>query len=507
MVRQGVTALGLAALACGAGSCGGAGREPVVTSADPGPPPAPRELRAAWVATVANIDWPSKKGLSAAEQQREIVAIVERAHELRLNALMLQVRPSADTIHPSSLEPWSEFLTGEQGRAPEPIYDPLATWVDEAHRRGIELHAWFNPYRARHHMAVSPDAPSHVAKRRPELVRRYGGYEWLDPGEPDSAEVTMAALLDVVRRYDVDGVHLDDYFYPYPEAASDKTELAFPDDASFERYQSKGGELARADWRRKNVTDLIERISREVHAEKRWVKVSVSPFGLGRPDRRPSGVEGFSQYDKLYADVETWLERGYIDWLVPQLYWPAETPRRPFGKVLGSWMASNPQGRSVFPGLFTSRVADGSQSPWDKGEILREIRLSRELLGQGHLGAGHVHFSMRALLEDRDGLATALKRDLYTTEALVPASPWLDSASPPKPIVIVEGKSLRLIPPTNKTTTRFVVFVRSRRDRVWHFETLAAEPRRLELTADDDRARISVIDRVGNESEGVVLAL
>ena len=216
------------------------------------PPAAPREFRGAWVATVANIDWPSVPGLPIERQQAEAVRIVERAVALGLNALLLQVRPAADAIYPSSLEPWSEYVSGAQGTAM--AYDPLAFWIAEAHRRGIELHAWFNPFRARHPSARSPLAADHIALRQPGWAKAYGDALWLDPGEPGAVAHTLAVVEDVVRRYDIDGVHLDDYFYPYPVKAADGSELAFPDDASYARSGSK---LARDDWRRDNVDRFV----------------------------------------------------------------------------------------------------------------------------------------------------------------------------------------------------------------------------------------------------------
>ena len=217
------------------------------------PPPTPREFRAAWVATVANIDWPSKKSLSVEQQKQEIIRIVERAKELKLNALIFQVRAAADALYPSALEPWSEYLTGEQGKMPDPYYDPLKMWVEESHKRGIELHAWFNPYRARHTSAKSPNAPMHIANTNPEIVKSYGGYLWMDPGEDAAAQRTLDVILDVVRRYDIDGVHVDDYFYPYPvnlPGSVPPVEQDFPDDPSWKRWVDLGGGLSRADWRR-----------------------------------------------------------------------------------------------------------------------------------------------------------------------------------------------------------------------------------------------------------------
>jgi uncharacterized lipoprotein YddW (UPF0748 family) len=458
------------------------------------PPPAPRELRAAWVATVANIDWPSKKGLSTDEQRAEITVLLDRARELHLNAIMLQVRPSADTIHPSEHEPWSEFLTGQQGRAPDPPYDPLATWIDEAHRRGIELHAWFNPYRARHKDATSPNVAPHVAVRRPEIVKSYGGFLWMDPGAPGAADETMTAILDVVRRYDVDGVHIDDYFYPYP-VTEGAAEIDFPDAPSWDAYVAGGGTLPRADWRRKNVTDLVERIAAGVHAEKRYVRFGVSPFGIGRPDRRPPAVRGFSQYDKLYADVETWLERGTLDYLAPQLYWPMASTGQPFGVLLEYWIHESRAGRPVFPGLFTSRIEDGSKSPWSSTEVEQQIDRTRQAT------SGHLHFSMRALLENRGHVADRLRGGAYANDAVVPAMPWIDTKRPERPMVTTAGSRIEVR--AWGPIAKWLVWEKTA--RTWRFRTEPAQIESFEPSRDAAEVVVSMVDRTGNESPRVRL--
>ena len=382
------------------------------------PPAVVREFRAAWVASVSNIDWPSRPGLPAAQQQAELIAIVERAQAIGLNALIVQVRPSADALYASPLEPWSEYLTGEQGKPPEPFYDPLAMWIDEAHRRGIEVHAWFNPYRARHPSSKSAAAPGHVSNTMPRVVKRYGESLWMDPGEPASARRTLEVIADVTRRYDVDGIHIDDYFYPYPEKAADGSEVDFPDDASWAEYKRSGGRLSRADWRRANVDALVQRIHDVVHEVKPWVRFGVSPFGIGRPDLRPPGVAGFSQYDKLYANVELWLQRGWLDYLAPQLYWPVDSPEQPFDPLLDYWLRVNTAGRHVWPGYFTSRIDDTPRS-WRPEEIERQVAITR---ARGV--DGHIHFSMAALMQNRGGIADRLKT-LYAVPARVPESPWL----------------------------------------------------------------------------------
>ncbi len=422
------------------------------------PPAAPREFRAAWVATVANIDWPSRSGLSTREQQDEIVAMLDRAKALRLNAIILQVRPAADAIYPSALEPWTEYLSGTQGQAPQPLYDPLQMWVTEAHRRGLELHAWLNPYRVRHSSAKSPLAANHFASRNPEAVKAYGDMLWMDPAEPAAVAQTLAVVADIVRRYDVDGIHIDDYFYPYPVPAQASTpaspasalvpgasaalgpapapatptatnappasprppDLDFPDEPAWQQYLASGGKLARADWRRQQVNRLVEQMHAVVHREKAWVKFGVSPFGMGRPEGRAPGITGFSQYDRLYADVELWLAQGWMDYVAPQLYWPVDQTAQSFPVLLDTWVRDNTRARHLWPGLFTSRIDDTARS-WRPEEITRQIALLRSRPA----ASGHVHFSMVALLKNRRGVGDLLTSGPYASEVLIPATPWL----------------------------------------------------------------------------------
>jgi uncharacterized lipoprotein YddW (UPF0748 family) len=261
---------------------------PAQSASPASPPPIPREFRGAWVASVANIDWPSKPGLSAWQQQAELMAILDRARDLRLNAILLQVRPAGDALYASTLEPWSAYLTGVEGRPPEPYYDPLAFAVKEAHARGLELHAWFNPYRARHPSATGPHARTHLSVTHPHWVRRYGKYEWMDPGEPGVLAHSVKVALDVVKRYDVDGIHVDDYFYPYPETDSTKAEVPFPDSASYARYRAKGGALGLSDWRRWNVDRYVERVYDGTKRLKPWVRWASARSASGARAIRPA---------------------------------------------------------------------------------------------------------------------------------------------------------------------------------------------------------------------------
>ncbi|MGH7670612.1 MAG: glycoside hydrolase family 10 protein, partial [Gemmatimonadaceae bacterium] len=306
-------------------------------------PPVMREFRGVWVATVDNIDWPSEPGLSTTEQKAELTAILDRAAALHLNAVIFQVRPSADALYESKLEPWSAFLTGRMGRPPAPLWDPLAFAVREAHARGLELHAWFNPFRARYPGDDGPAASSHVSRRLPGLVHQYGRYEWMDPGSAETRAMAIRVILDVVKRYDVDGVHIDDTFYPYPVSRGGR-DVPFPDDATYRAYRKRGGTLSHDDWRRHSVDLFVEQLYHAVKQVKPWVKVGISPFGIWRPGNPPS-VKGLDAYASIFADSRLWLANGWVDYLAPQLYWPIEPKQQSFPALLKWWAAQNTAGR------------------------------------------------------------------------------------------------------------------------------------------------------------------
>lgn len=466
------------------------------------PPPAPREFRGVWVATVNNIDWPSRRGLSAAEQRAEMTALLDRAKAIGLNAVIFQVRPAADALYASEIEPWSEYLTGTQGR--DPGWDPLAGWVDEAHRRGLELHAWFNPYRARHAEAKSPLAPDHVGVTHPAVAKKYGEMLWMDPGEPFAAERTLAVIRDVVRRYDLDGVHIDDYFYPYPIQAplppgapkdAPRTEIGFPDEPAWQRYVAGGGRLSRADWRRDHVNRLVQRIHETIRAEKPWVKFGISPFGLARPDRRPPGIAGFSQFDQLYADAELWFERGWCDYFTPQLYWPIDQKAQAYPVLLDYWVAQNKAGRHLWPGLFTSRIDDTEKS-WSSSEIVAQVALTRTRAG----ATGQVHFSAIALLQDRKSVATHLAA-LYAGPALVPASPWLKVAVPAAPRLVRTADGVR-VEGLDANAAQLAIWRRT--GGAWRF---SIRPATETVLAPDgaDALVVSAVNRAGVESPRVTV--
>jgi uncharacterized lipoprotein YddW (UPF0748 family) len=500
------TALGLATLA----ALGTLGATEVGARARPdAPPPIPREFRGVWVASVANIDWPSRPGLTTWEQQAELIAILNRAVALGLNAVVLQVRPAADALYASPYEPWSEYLTGRMGQAPEPYYDPLAFAVAEAHKRGLELHAWFNPFRARHSTVISPVAATHVSVRHPELVRPYGPFLWLDPGERAVRDYTIKVILDVVRRYDIDGVHIDDYFYPYREEDSAGRTIDFPDEPSWRRYVRGGGTLARDDWRRRNVNLFVRELYDGIKATKRWVKFGVSPFGIWRPGT-PEQVRGLDSYAEIYADSRKWLANGWLDYLAPQLYWPDSQVAQSYSVLLHWWVDQNARGRHIWPGNFTSRVVAPESTRWRASEVLDQIRLTRVQPG----ASGNIHFSMRALLEDPDSLASRLRTEAYAQPALVPASPWLGGGAPRRPTAFMRtdvATGARLVEMRSGGGVRPWLWVlRARTDSGWTTTVLPGSERTHLLAAPGDvapdRVLVTAVDRVGVESRPALAA-
>jgi uncharacterized lipoprotein YddW (UPF0748 family) len=457
-------------------------------------PKAEREFRAAWIASVDNIDFPSKKTLNPDEQRAEIIRDLDLARELRLNALIFQVRPMADAIYRSSIEPWSEFLTGKMGKPQD--FDPLEFMVAEAHKRGILVHAWFNPYRAVHPAAtgVSDD---HIAKRRQDLVKQYGTYVWMDPGEKEVQEYSLGVVLDVVRRYDIDGVHFDDYFYPYPIQFEGK-EVDFPDDASWKKYVEGGGKLARNDWRRKNVNDFIALVGREVKKIKPDVLYGVSPFGIWQPVPEKD-IQGFNAYEKLYADARKWLQEGTVDYLAPQLYWETARKGQSYPVLLDWWNAQNTAGRHIWPGLATYRI--GSNPNFTASEITSQIKRARA----NKPSAGAIQFSFKWFRQDLGGIKKALKKNVYQRDAIMPASPWIKSAKPLAPTVEMrrDKKYVRAswIEQGARKAFWFVVYAKDKNG--WSYSILPANERSITLSADRKIERIVVtsVDRLGNESE------
>ena len=460
------------------------------------PPATPREFRGVWVASVSNIDWPSKKGLSTEEQQAELRAIFDKAAELHLNAVIFQIRPMADALYRSELEPWSEYLSGALGKPPSPLYDPLEMAVQEAHKRGLELHAWINPFRARHPSSTSPIPEKHLIKRRPDLAKRYGTHYWLNPTSKEVQDHSLRVILDVVRRYDVDGVHIDDYFYPYKEKDANGKAILFPDEDTWVEYQLASGTLRRADWRRDAINRFIERMYHDVKNAKPWVQVGISPFGIWKPGN-PPGITGLNAFAELFADSRLWFKEGWCDYFAPQLYWPMQEDNQRFAKLLAWWSDQNSQHRHLWPGLYTSRVT-GEAKGWPAGEIVEQIKLTRKQPG----ATGTIHFSMKALLHNTGGVADALKQ-VYPEPALVPATTWAKVEAPLKPALRWQkGESTLRIRSPQEGVRRYVIW--ARKDGKWRMRILPAvegDETVVRFENRPERMLVSAVNRVGVESE------
>jgi len=478
-------------------------------------PSAIREFRAAWVATVANINWPDQPGMPVEEQKKDAIELLDLLSENNFNAVIFQVRPQCDALYKSDLEPWSYYLTGEQGKAPEPFYDPLEFWIDEAHKRGLELHAWLNPYRA-HHVSGGPLTETSIVKSKPGLALFLErGYWWLDPALKGTQDHSYSVVIDLVRRYDLDGIHFDDYFYPYPDYNNFKD---FPDEKSWQSYLDSGGKLSRSDWRRKNVNDFIKRVYEGIKAEKPFVKFGLSPFGIWRPYNPPS-ISGFDQHEVLYADARLWLNKGWIDYYTPQLYWPTGQLAQSYPVLLGWWSSENKKGRHLWPGINIGRFSG------DKAidETISQIMISRGMLPQS---PGVVHWSIGPLVFN-PLLANAIAKGPYEKEALVPPSPWLSHSLPDQPLVKMEnmGDSVRISwnNGNEKDIAKWVIY--KKYGASWKYSILGNEtankilpsfeidkeallsmdPGSMDNTSEVltplDSVAVSAVDRYGNESQ------
>ncbi|NNC90277.1 MAG: family 10 glycosylhydrolase [Akkermansiaceae bacterium] len=448
-------------------------------------PMVPREFRGAWVACVYNIDWPSRKGLSAGAQQAELRRILDKMASLRMNAIIFQVRPHADAVYKSSHEPWSPWLTGSMGRSPG--YDPLAYCIKEAHARGIEVHAWFNPFRALPNASM-PVSSNHITRTHPSLIRRFKNYKWMDISQSYAHKRALSVILDVVKRYDVDGVHIDDYFYPYPDVGKDgRPKQVFPDGKSPAQ-------------RRGYVDGFVRSMYSSVKRTKPWVRVGISPFGIWKPGV-PGGTEArISAYDHLAADSRKWLSNGWCDYLSPQLYWRINGPQS-FSKLLSWWRSQG--SRPVWPGIATSRISSKDDPGRPASEILNQVELSRRI---GRNWVGHVHWSAKALMNNRGGVSTGLAKSAYREPALVPPMPWLSRSAPPAPQAAASAGANGTSVKWNRVREGAKYTVQARYGRSWTLsQVTGAGATGVTLPGAPDAIAVRAIDRFGTESSAVVL--
>jgi uncharacterized lipoprotein YddW (UPF0748 family) len=466
-----------------------------------------REFRAVWVATVENIDWPSRRDLTSGEQQNEIIQILDHHKKNNINAIILQVRPAADAIYKSAYEPWSRYLSGIQGKAPEPYYDPLTFWITEAHKRGMELHAWFNPYRIKQNLLDSL-ASDHIINEYPGWGWEYGNRLYFAPDNPMVWDFVTRVVTDVVRNYDVDAIHFDDYFYPYRVAGQE-----IPDEEAFMKYGADYYPNNKEEWRRHNVDTIIQILSAAIKAEKPWVKFGISPFGVWRNRTEdPYGSEtraGTSNYDGLYADVIKWQREGWIDYLMPQLYWRDDHPAADFS-TLAYWWRDHNYGRAMYYGLAPYRISRESEhKQWRKKRFFyRKIDIIRSMKGVDGFG----FFSSKHFFrEDLQSFDHKLERKYMGNPSLVPEMTWIDDTPPPAPENLrrelnrLEWDSIAVNDPMNKS--RFYVIYYSKEEDM---KLLRKGENIIAVTGENhfDFAkdipegvyRVSALDRLNNES-------
>ncbi|MBK7761800.1 MAG: family 10 glycosylhydrolase [Bacteroidetes bacterium] len=385
-----------------------------------------REFRAAWVATIGNIDWPSKQGLDAETQKAEFLTLLKTCKQNGLNALIVQIRPSADALYNSPYENWSRYLSGKQGQPPTPYYDPLTFMVDECHKQCVEFHAWFNPYRALVDATKNPNTADHITKTHPEWFVNYGGKKYFDPGLPEVRDYFTKVVLDVVKRYDIDAVHFDDYFYPYRIA-----KVEFPDAKSYAMY--KGSFTNKEDWRRNNVDVLIESLSTKIKQLKPYVKFGISPFGVWRNHNKDADgsytTAGQTNYDDLYANVLLWMKNKWIDYILPQLYWENGHRAADYATLL-SWWSQHTYGRQLYIGHGLYQVGTSAKACWNS---MGEIELQVEEARKNKLVSGSAYYSANAFKKNLCGLNYSMQYGINTHPALLPLMPWLDSIAPTAP--------------------------------------------------------------------------
>ena len=384
-----------------------------------------REFRGVWVATVVNIDWPTKPGLTTQQQKDEFVKLLNEHQREGINAIMFQIRPATDAFYAKSSEPWSQYLNGKQGLAPNPFYDPLQFAIDECHKRGIELHAWFNPYRATFDGNEGNISATHISKLKPEWFFKYDGKKLFNPGLPEVRAYINKIILNVVDNYDIDGVHFDDYFYPYAIKGQ-----IIDDAEAFILYNNGIKDIK--DWRRYNVDQLIHELSDSIHLHKKYVKFGVSPFGIWKNKAQdPEGSEtaGGDSYYGLYADSKKWVQKGWVDYINPQIYWSFETKAAPYDKLV-DWWSKNSFGRNLYIGQGAYRINATNDLSWKSAtQFSRQLNYNRANSNV----QGSVYFSSKSLTKNPLGIADTLAKKYYRTLSLPPVMPWLDALAPNRP--------------------------------------------------------------------------
>lgn len=457
-----------------------------------------RELRGVWVASVSNLDWPTSRGLSPDAGRASLTTLVDSMADAGLNALFFQVRPESDALYNSTWEPWSRFLTGTQGQ--DPGWDPLEELLRLAHARGLEVHAWMNPYRGLVSASAST-ATTHVTRTLSSAAVTYNGAVVMNPGVPEVRQHVERVVADLLNRYDVDGLHFDDYFYPYPDA----NQTPFPDSAQYAAYTADGGTLTLGDWRRDNVNTLVRDVMQYVASDHPTVRFGISPFGIwknGQP------VPGLDAYSTIYCDAPTWMTNGWVDYLAPQLYW-RESSAQKYSTLATWWSARLTGGRHLFPGHYDSQLAGAS---WPLSEIKNQVLFTRTLSAQG--AKGDLHFRALNILQNvpggpeasgprlASGLHELLKTQLYAKPALPPLLPRAGaSVAPAVPFVTVSGTSLSVTNPM-PASVRFYALYRELSPGQWELRRVQGGAQ-VTFPAGSGAWAVSAIGRGGAESQGL----
>jgi len=414
-----------------------------------------RSLRGVWIATVANIDWPTKKGLSAEEQKKEMVALLDNVKNYNMNTIVFQIRPTGDAFYKSKYEPYSHWLTGVQGQ--DPGYDPLQFTIEECHKRGLNIHVWLNPYRINNDtVGYNTYAKDHIINKHPDWVINYGKAKYFDPGLDAVRKFTCDVVRDIVTNYDIDAIHMDDYFYPYKIKGQE-----FPDSLTFVKYPR--GFSDKEDWRRDNVNLIIKEINETIKAVKPWVEFGISPFAVWRnktEDPRGSDTKAMSNYDGLYADIILWQEKGWIDYVLPQLYFNIGYMIADYA-VLSDWWSQYNYGANVYAGLGPYRVSKkAKQKEWHSSkEIIRQIKRN---MNDPNI-KGEIYFSAKSLFNKPEvNLQKQLVKNEYKTLSISPENNRIQRVEAENPlnpaIEVLDDKNMKLKWERGKNAKRFVIY-------------------------------------------------
>lgn len=384
-----------------------------------------REFRSAWITTLTNLDWPSKRGLTSEQQKAEFFTILKNFQANSINSVIFQVRASSDAFYKSELSPWSEWLTGTQGKAPDNDFDPLQFMVKECHERNMEFHAWFNPFRAISHTKFSSIAKNHITNLKPEWFFQYGNTKYYNPGIPEVRAYIIDVVLEVVNNYDIDGVHFDDYFYPYTIG-----DREIPDSAEFSKYGSDFATIE--DWRRNNINLLVEEVSCAIKEAKAHVKFGISPLAIWRnKNQDPEGSNTFAaqtNFDNLYSDTKLWMKNGWVDYMAPQLYGTTKSKYANYTHLV-DWWSKLEYDHHLYVGHAIYKLDQRNGSYVKKEELIRQVEISRSKENI----CGNIYFRADAFTSNHQNFQKDLSAGVYKYPSLIPAMSWIDSIPPNAP--------------------------------------------------------------------------